>query len=91
MKLEAIYEKDINRTVNPAVSASDFSDKTVKTEIEEYRKRKITIIDHTVLKQIKATYNFKNKEDKKWALDGVELPPETIVKNNIYWSGIHYR
>ncbi len=36
MKLEAIYEKDINRTVNPAVSASDFSDKTVKTEIEEY-------------------------------------------------------
>ena len=35
MKLEAIYEKDINRTVNPAVSASDFSDKTVKTEIED--------------------------------------------------------
>ena len=30
-------------------------------------------------------------EYKKWALDGVELPPETIVKNNIYWSGIHYR
>lgn len=30
-------------------------------------------------------------EYKKWALDGVELPPETIVKDNIYWSGIHYR
>ena len=31
------------------------------------------------------------KEYKKWALDGVELPPETIVKDNIYWSGIYYR
>ena len=30
-------------------------------------------------------------EYKKWALDGVELPTETIVKDNIYWSGIHYR
>ena len=30
-------------------------------------------------------------EYKKWALDGVELLPETIVKDNIYWSGIHYR
>lgn len=30
-------------------------------------------------------------EYKKWALDGVELPPETIVKDNIYWSGIYYR
>lgn len=36
MRLEEIYDKDINRTVNPAVSASDFSDKTVKIEIEEY-------------------------------------------------------
>ena len=30
-------------------------------------------------------------EYKKWALDGVELPTETIVKDNIYWSGLHYR
>ncbi|HIU77508.1 MAG TPA: sulfite reductase subunit C [Candidatus Pelethocola excrementipullorum] len=30
-------------------------------------------------------------EFKKWALDGVELLPETIVKDNVYWSGIHYR
>lgn len=30
-------------------------------------------------------------EFKKWALDGVELLPETIVKENVYWSGIHYR
>lgn len=36
MRLEEIYDKDINRTVNPAVSASDFSDKTVNIEIEEY-------------------------------------------------------
>lgn len=31
------------------------------------------------------------QEFKKWALDGVELLPETIVKENVYWSGIHYR
>ena len=36
MKLKDIYLKDIERPVNPAVSASDFSAKTVKTEIEEY-------------------------------------------------------
>lgn len=27
---------------------------------------------------------------KKWALDGVELMPETIVKECVYWSGIHF-
>jgi|WetSurMetagenome_2_1015567.scaffolds.fasta_scaffold00327_8 hypothetical protein len=36
MKLKEIYDKNINRSVNPAVSASDFSDETVKTEIDEY-------------------------------------------------------
>ena len=36
MKLEELYLKDITREVNPAVSADDFSDSTVKTEIEEY-------------------------------------------------------
>lgn len=30
------------------------------------------------------------QEYKKWALDGVELLPETIVKDNVYWSGVHY-
>lgn len=30
-------------------------------------------------------------EFKKWALDGVDLLPETIVKEHVYWSGIHYR
>ena len=30
-------------------------------------------------------------EFKKWALDGVELLPETIVKDPVYWNGIHYR
>lgn len=30
-------------------------------------------------------------EFKKWTLDGVDLLPETIVKDNVYWSGIHYR
>ena len=30
------------------------------------------------------------EEYKKWALDGVELLPETIVKNCVYWSGIHF-
>lgn len=36
MRLKEIYLKEIDRTVNPAVSASDFSDETIKTEIEEY-------------------------------------------------------
>lgn len=30
-------------------------------------------------------------EFKKWALEGVELLPETIVKEHVYWSEIHYR
>ncbi len=30
------------------------------------------------------------EEYKKWALEGVELLPETIMKDNIYWSGIHF-
>ncbi len=30
-------------------------------------------------------------EFKKWILEGVELLPETIVKENVYWSGLHYK
>ena len=30
------------------------------------------------------------EEYKKWALDGVELMPETIMKDCVYWSGIHF-
>ena len=30
-------------------------------------------------------------EFKKWALDEVELLPETVVKDPVYWNGIHYR
>lgn len=30
------------------------------------------------------------QEYKKWALDGVELMPETIMKECIYWDGIHF-
>lgn len=30
------------------------------------------------------------EEYKKWALEGVELMPETIVKDCVYWSGIHF-
>lgn len=29
-------------------------------------------------------------EFKKWALKGVKLPSETVVKGNVYWSGIKY-
>lgn len=36
MILEKIYSNDINRDVNPAVSADDLNDKTIKTEINEY-------------------------------------------------------
>lgn len=30
------------------------------------------------------------EEYKKWALEGVELMPETIMKHNVYWGGIHF-
>lgn len=30
------------------------------------------------------------EEYKKWALDGVELAPEAIVKQCVYWGGIHF-
>ena len=30
------------------------------------------------------------EEYKKWALDGVELMPETIMKDRLYWDGIHF-
>ena len=30
------------------------------------------------------------EEYKKWALEDVELMPETIVKQCVYWSGIHF-
>ncbi len=31
------------------------------------------------------------EEFKKWALEGVELMPETIMKDTVYWSGIHFK
>ncbi len=36
MKFEDLYEKSLDRKVNPAVSASDLTDETVMTEIVEY-------------------------------------------------------
>lgn len=36
MKFQELYLKDINRELNPAVSADDFTDETVNTEIGEY-------------------------------------------------------
>lgn len=30
------------------------------------------------------------EEYKKWALEGVELLPETIINECVYWDGIHY-
>ncbi|MDE5882853.1 MAG: BREX system P-loop protein BrxC [Muribaculaceae bacterium] len=36
MKLEQLYKKQINRSVNPAVSATKFDEKTIQTEIDEY-------------------------------------------------------
>ncbi|MDM0451302.1 sulfite reductase subunit C [Clostridium perfringens] len=29
-------------------------------------------------------------EFKKWALEGVTLSEKVLMKNNVYWSGIHY-
>lgn len=36
MILQELYKKDITRNVNPAVSAGDLDETTIKTEIEEY-------------------------------------------------------
>ncbi len=36
MKFRELYDKDPNRKVNPAVSASDLKDETVNVEIDEY-------------------------------------------------------
>ena len=36
MILEKIYQREIDRKVNPAVSATDFDPKTIETEIDEY-------------------------------------------------------
>lgn len=36
MKFKDLYERGLDRKVNPAVSASDLSEDTVHTEIEEY-------------------------------------------------------
>ncbi len=36
MKFKDLYEKSLERRVNPAVSASDLNEETVKTEIDEY-------------------------------------------------------
>ncbi len=30
------------------------------------------------------------KEYRKWALEDVNLPKDALVKDNIYWDGIHY-
>lgn len=30
------------------------------------------------------------EEYKKWALKGVEFPEKTIIKQRVYWSGLHY-
>lgn len=29
-------------------------------------------------------------EYKKWAMEGVQLLPETIIQDRLYWDGIHY-
>lgn len=34
--IQHLYKKDINRPLNPAVSADDFSAATIQTEIDEY-------------------------------------------------------
>lgn len=36
MKFKDLYERGLDRKVNPAVSASDLSEDTIHTEIDEY-------------------------------------------------------
>lgn len=55
MKLQELYLNDINRKVNPAVSASDLDPETVKVEIEEY------VFSLEILKNLyKVLSNIKN-------------------------------
>ena len=55
MKLQELYLNDINRKVNPAVSASDLDPETVKVEIEEY------VFTLEILKNLyKVLSNIKN-------------------------------
>lgn len=30
------------------------------------------------------------EEYKKWALEGIEFPEKTIVKQCVYWNGVHF-
>lgn len=54
MKFQELYEKGLDRKVNPAVSASDLTDETVQTEIEEYVFTEEIIINlHNILSNIK--------------------------------------
>ena len=54
MKFKELYEKELSRKVNPAVSASDLSDDTVMTEIVEYVFTEEIIINlYKVLSNIK--------------------------------------
>lgn len=72
MILKDIYSKDINREVNPAVSATDLKEATVKTEIEEY-----VFTDDT----IQGLYNILSAiKEKKKSHDGIWI-------NGYYGSG----
>ncbi len=54
MKFQELYEKGLDRKVNPAVSASDLSDDTVLTEIVEYVFTEEIIINlYNILSNIK--------------------------------------
>ncbi|MCR5454688.1 MAG: BREX system P-loop protein BrxC [Bacteroidales bacterium] len=54
MKFKELYQKGLERKVNPAVSASDMNPDTVKTEIDEYVFTQEIIINlYTILSNIK--------------------------------------
>lgn len=54
MKFKDLYERGLDRKVNPAVSASDLSDDTVRTEIVEYVFTKEIVKNlYTILSNIK--------------------------------------
>lgn len=57
MKFQDLYEKGLERKVNPAVSASDLTDDTVMTEINEY-----VFTEEIIINLFKILSNIKKNE-----------------------------
>ena len=70
---------DIDNIIKIILNTYDFVDKYISPNAPGRKEHIGYIIDRVGF-----------EEYKKWALKDVELMPETIMKDNIYWSGIHF-